>query len=91
MPYLILLFGLAIIFFQYVPASEVRYVNAVVTKYAGKPGAAGGVEFLVMKTEDGNSVSVGLVGRPSIGDEMTLSVQDRRFLFGPIYRIHTSN
>jgi len=72
--YIILIVGAAFVFLQYMPVGEVRYVGAAVASFGGKLGAAGGAEYLVMKTETGKTVSVGFIDRLSIDDEFTLSV-----------------
>jgi len=86
---LFVLLGGALFFIlgSFITVGETRYVTATVAHFSQMPGSTDGVEYLVMETEDGKSVSVDLLGKPKVGDEYTL----RLAFFSPVYKIHVAS
>lgn len=86
---LVLILVAGVGFFVVAPSiavGEPRYINAEIVEL-GNPGT-GGSEYLVVKTEKGRELIVQMLDAKKIGDEITLEVRDRLFLYGPTYKVH---
>ncbi len=76
-------------FFVVVPSiavGEPRYINAAIVEL-GDP-STGGKEYLVVKTEEGRELIVKVLDTKKVGEEITLEVRDRLFLYGPTYKVY---
>ncbi len=69
-----------------IAVGEPRYMDAEIVEL-GNPGT-GGSEYLVVKTETGRELVVQMLDIKKVGDEITLEVRDRMFLYGPTYKVH---
>ena len=69
-----------------IAVGEPRYINAAIIELGNQ--TTGGKEYLVVKTEAGRELIVQMLDSKKIGEEITLEVRDRMFLYGPTYKVH---
>ena len=69
-----------------IAVGEPRYINAAIVELGNQ--ATGGKEYFVVKTEEGRELIVQMLDNKKLGEEITLEVRDRMFLYGPTYKVH---
>jgi len=68
-----------------IAVGEPRYMDAEVVEL-GNLGT-GGDEYIVVKTDAGRELIVKTLDIKTVGEEITLEVRDRMFLYGPTYKV----